>query len=97
MSDEGEVFVAGKSQLWLIRMPGGPLRAIKSIKQPLTVEQAKQVYRKSVVCLSAQCDVDVEEKWPELTPIDEATLRQRYPFLIEVSDITKKPRGLVEC
>jgi hypothetical protein len=86
-----------KSKIWLVRMPGGPLKAVKSVKQPLTAEQVKVVYRRSVNCLASECDVDRELVWPELKPIDEMTLSQRYPFLIEISEVTKKPRALVEC
>ena len=89
--------LSSKSKIWLIRMPGGPLKVVKSVKQSLTVEQAKAVYRKSVNCLASECDVNRELEWPELKPIDEVTLVQRYPFLIEISEVTKKPRALVEC
>lgn len=87
----------GQSRLWLVRMPGGPLRAVKSVKQNLSSEQAKAAYKKSITFISTEADIDPELKWPELRPIDQMTLEQRYPFLLEISDVTKKPRGLVEC
>ena len=87
----------GMSKLWLIRMPGGPLKAVKSAKQPLSAQMAKAVYRKSFEFISTEADIDPELVWPELRPIDQMTLEQRYPFLLEISEVTKKPRGLVEC
>jgi hypothetical protein len=83
------------SKIWAIRMPGGPTKILRSTTRLIREDDAKKIYKDSFRHKSTEVDSDPDTVWPLLEPLTETELT-KYQTFIENSEITGKPRALIE-
>ena len=86
---------AGISKIWVMRMPGGMTKIIKSAK-PITEADAKDYYQKSFKYRSAVHLNDRDKVWPMSKAIDEAEMNKDYSHFVMGSPVTGALRNVVE-
>lgn len=82
-------------QWWLIRMPGGMLKALSS-SRVLDEKEAKEIYKKSFKFKRTEADDDPDTPWPVCKIVSENEIRQECPHLLRESQITQQRPGLIE-
>lgn len=87
--------MAGSSKIWALRMPGGPTRVVRSIRE-LSLERAKKEYAASFAHKQAECMLKPDKDWPLQKALDETELKKDYSQFMEINSRTGNPRNLVE-
>jgi len=85
----------GTSKIWVMRMPGGMTKIIKSDK-PITEQDAKDIYVESFKYKIARQLIDIELVWPVCKAIDEAEMNRQYAQLIIPAPVSGRFMHLVE-
>lgn len=83
------------SKIWVMRMPGGPSRIVKS-DALLTEDAAKEAYANSFAKKHAKCLLDKEAVWPLCRAITQEEMTAKYSSLLQPSLRTGLPKNLVE-
>lgn len=76
-------------------MPGGPTKIIQSASRLVREDEAKQIYMDSFKFRSTEVDADPDAVWPLLEPLSETEV-QKYAIFTEKSEVTGRPRALIE-
>lgn len=90
----GKLSSAERRQQWLVRMPGGPLRLIRSNRE-LTESRVKDIYLSQLKFRRSMTLDDPDTVWPflKLTTDDEVT--KNHSWLLQES-LRKNHRGVIE-
>ena len=76
-------------------MPGGPTKILRSATRLIREDEAKEIYKDSFAYKSTEVDADPDTVWPLLEPLTETELT-KYATFTELSEVTGKPRALIE-
>lgn len=88
--------MAGKSNLWAIRCPGGPTRVVVNRAKAIDEDTAKKEYRNSFRVRNAEWESDPDTVWPLVKPITQEEFDRDYKNFQHESVVTGMPRGVVE-
>ena len=80
------------SKIWVLRMPGGPTKVVKS-KKEITEDQAKAAYLQSVKFV--RTETVRSTVWPLVKTLDDESVKE-YELFTQPSNVSGKPRAMVE-